>query len=241
MLHSAGRLDAGHTPLALDGGGQCAALAADKGAGAPVDMQTAAEVRTQNVVTQKSGFLCLRNGQLQALNSQRILRADIDIALLRAYGIGRDQHTLDHPVGIALHDAAVHKRAGVALIAVADHIADGLLLSGHLAPFFAGGEARAAAAPELGVGNSLNDGLGRHFKEGFFKALVSAGSNGRLNALRVDMAAVLQHQAGLLGVEGDLLLRGIDLVILTEHQPLHRLTPEDRFFKDLAAVALLHL
>ena len=36
-------------------------------------------------------------------------------------------------------------------------------------------------------------------------------------------------------------VRGIDLVILTEHQPLHRLTPEDRFFKDLAAVALLHL
>ena len=144
-------------------------------------------------------------------------------------------------MGIALHDAAVHKRAGVALIAVADHIADGLLLSGHLAPFFAGGEARAAAAPELGVGNGLNDSLGRHFKEGFFKALVSAGGNGRLNALRIDMAAVLQHQTGLLGVEGDLLLRGIDLVILTEHQPLHRLTPEDRFFKDLAAVALLHL
>ena len=103
---------------------RCAALAADKGAGAPVDMQTEAEVRTQNVVTQESGFLRLRNGQLQAFNGQRILCTDIDIALLRAYGIGRDQHALDHPVGIALHDAAVHKRAGVALIAVADHIAD---------------------------------------------------------------------------------------------------------------------
>ena len=55
------------------------------------------------------------------------------------------------------------------------------------------------------------------------------------------MAAVLQHQAGLLGVEGNLLLRGVDLVILAEHQPLYRLTPEDRFFKDLAAVAFLHL
>ena len=57
--------------IEVDGGGQCAALAADKGAGAPVDMQTEAEVRAQNVVTQEPGFLRLRNGQLQALNGQR--------------------------------------------------------------------------------------------------------------------------------------------------------------------------
>jgi len=193
------------------------------------------------MVTQQSGLLRLSNGQLQPLNGKGILGADIDVALPGIHSVGRDHHALDHPVGVAFHDAAIHKRAGVALVAVADHIAHRLLLGSHLAPLLPRREACAAPAPEPGIRHGLDHRLGRHFKQRLFKALVGTGRQRGLDALGVDMAAVFQHQTGLLGIEGDLLLRGIDLLPLMIHEPLHPLPLQDGLFKNLLTVALLHL
>ena len=63
----------------------------------------------------------------------------------------------------------------------------------------------------------------------------------RIPQLGVDMTAVFQHQPGLLGVEGDLLLGFIDLAAGMIHQPFHRLAPEHGLFKDLLAVLRLYL
>ena len=53
----------------------------------------------------------------------------VDVALAGADGVGGDRHALEHPVRVALQDAAVHERAGVALVGVADHV---LLRAGGL-------------------------------------------------------------------------------------------------------------
>ncbi len=76
----------------------------------------------------------------------RILGADVDEPVRGADGVGGDDHALDHLVRNALQQGAVHERAGVALVGVADHV---LLVARRLAaeaPLHAGREARAAAA-----------------------------------------------------------------------------------------------
>jgi hypothetical protein len=74
--------------------------------------------------------LGLADGGLQPLHRQRILGADIDVALVGADGIGGDGHALEHPMGVGLQDGAVHEGAGVALVGVADDV---LLVAGVFA------------------------------------------------------------------------------------------------------------
>ena len=57
---------------------------------------------------------------LQPADGQRVLAADVDVALVGADRVGGDGHALEHAVRIALEDAAVHEGAGVALVGVAD-------------------------------------------------------------------------------------------------------------------------
>ena len=56
----------------------------------------------------------------EALDGQRVLVADVGIALARADGIRADDHPLDDAVRIAFQHGAIHVRAGVAFVAVAD-------------------------------------------------------------------------------------------------------------------------
>ena len=62
----------------------------------------------------------LLDGLEQALARDRVLVPDVDEALLAADGARADDHPLDDRVRIALDDAAVHERAGIALVGVAD-------------------------------------------------------------------------------------------------------------------------
>ena len=63
-----------------------------------------------------------------ALHRQGIFGAHVDIALVRAYGPGGDDHALDDAVRVALHDAHVHESARVAFVAVADDVFLGVFL-----------------------------------------------------------------------------------------------------------------
>lgn len=67
----------GHAALALDGGGQCAALAADERARAPRNVQREAIVRAEDVVAEQAKLLRLRNRAAKPLHRERILRADM--------------------------------------------------------------------------------------------------------------------------------------------------------------------
>ena len=241
VLNGSGRLDTGHPPVALDGGGQGTAFAADKGAGAHVHMDTEGEVCAHDVVAQQAVFLRLGDSGLQAADGQGIFGADIDIALITAHAQARDHHALQHAVGVALHNRAVHERAGVALIAVADHILLLCLLPPGAFPLAARGESAAAPAPETGVGDGLADLLVSHFKQGLFKAGVAALGDILLNILGIAAAAVLQYYPVLALVEGNVLLAGIGHAIQVVHQPVDDLAAQDSLFDDLVAVLRLNM
>ena len=58
---------------------------------------------------------------------------------------------------IAFHHAAVHKRAWIALVAVADDIFDLLLLRQHLRPFSSSGKASASPSPQGSLRHFVHD------------------------------------------------------------------------------------
>ena len=70
LLNGSGGLGTGHTAVALDGGGQSGALAADECARAAVDVQAEVEVGAQDVVTQQTALLQLTDGVSQSVPSR---------------------------------------------------------------------------------------------------------------------------------------------------------------------------
>ena len=138
----------GLAALALDGAHEGGLLAADEGARAHADLEVELEVGAHDVLAQETVLAGLLDGILQTLDGQRVLGPQVDVALLRADGIGADGHALDEAVRVALQDRAVHEGAGVALVGVADDVLDVALgLAGEL-PLETGGEAGAAAAAQ---------------------------------------------------------------------------------------------
>ena len=120
-----------------------------------------------------------------------------------------DHHALQHAVGFSFHHGAVHERAGVALVAVADHIFDLFLLAQHLRPFPPGGEAAAPSAAQTGIGDLIHDLLRGHVKQRLFHGGVAANRDVFPDGLGVDMAAVFQSHAGLFLIKRDILLSGV--------------------------------
>ena len=122
LIDASGGLCAGHATLTFDGSGKSRALAADECACAHVDVQVEGLARAHDIVAEDTDSLSVLNGLLQTLDCQRVLCTDIDITLGCLTGNGGDYHTFDHPVGVAFHDGAIHKCAGVALVTVADDV-----------------------------------------------------------------------------------------------------------------------
>ena len=73
-------------------------------------------------VAEEAVLLGLLDGDLEALDGERILGADVDVALLGADRVAADRHRLEDGVGVALDRRAVHVGAGVALVGVADDV-----------------------------------------------------------------------------------------------------------------------
>ena len=69
-------------------------------------------------------------------------------------------------------------------------------------PLLAGGKTGAAAAAQPGIEDLLADAFGRHVAEHLGQRLVAATGDVLFDALRVDAAAVGQHLAHLLAIEG---------------------------------------
>jgi len=171
---------------------------------------------------------------LQAVHGQRILRPDVDVAPLRADGVARNRHALDHAVRVALHDGAIHECTGVALVRIADNE---LLLTGIAAaklPLAAGGEACAAAAAQPGALHHVDDRLRRHLRQRLAEGQIAAGCQVLVDILRIDQAAVAQGDALLLAVERHRVLRldfGLELRLLVQ-QPLDALVADDMHVND---------
>ena len=80
----------------------------------------------EDIVSQQTKLLGLLDGDGEPVHGHGVLGADIDVALGGTGSHARDAHALDDLVRIALHAGAVHEGAGVALVAVADDVLDGL-------------------------------------------------------------------------------------------------------------------
>jgi len=81
------------------------------------------------------------------LYGQGILITYVDIPLVRADGIGTDNHALDNTVRISFEDAPVLIGAGVTLVGVAEYILNVIFGGTAGLPFPPRGEAAAAPAP----------------------------------------------------------------------------------------------
>ena len=148
------------------------------------------------------GLLGLLDRRLQPLDGERVLAAHVDVALVGADREGGDRHALEHPVRVALEDAAVHEGAGVALVGVADDELPRALGLVDRAPLEAGGVAAAAPAPQARGRDLLDHVERRHLGDGLLERLVGALGDARLDPLGVDAAGVLEDDLPLLGEEG---------------------------------------
>ena len=143
---------------------------------------------------------------LQAFDRQRVLRAAVDVALVGVDGEGRDGHALQHAEGVALEHAAIHERAGVALVGVADDV---LLVTGglgHGGPLETGRETGAAATAKAALRDLVADLRRTHLGEDAAQGLEATLRDVVFQGLGVDLPEVLRGHADLLLEEGSLRL-----------------------------------
>ena len=156
------RLEANLAALAFQAFEQGRFLAADVGtrANAQIDIErtaTAGDIRAQP--TRGAGAKD-RFGKNPA--RQRILAAQIHIALRRPTGNTGNQHAFNQAIRIAFQDHAIRKRARIAFVGIADdEFLCGRLVV-HGLPLDAAGKGRAAASAQSGFSHGGNDVLRRH-------------------------------------------------------------------------------
>ncbi len=109
---------------------------------------------------------------LHDLDQVAILAAQIDVAGLGADGESGNHDAFDDGVRIVLEDEAVFAGAGLALVAVAEHVLRLGRLLGHERPLHAGREARATAAAQVRRLDLVDDGVGAH-ADGLLQGLVA--------------------------------------------------------------------
>ena len=167
MLHRARRFYPWHTAVSFDRSGERASFAAHERACALVDLEVERKPAVPECRRPKAQTCALPQSPPCSL----LPRADIPHARnisfsARPCGDSRDHHSFDHTMRIALHNAAVHKRARISLVAVAHHITLRLPSGGLPAAAFSLPWGTAAAtAPQAAVGHLLYDFLRLHFKQ----------------------------------------------------------------------------
>ena len=195
------RTGLGHTAVTLDRLEKSRLFAADERAGAEAELDVEIEVAAENLLAEKAEVASLLDGDLKALDGERIFRTDVDVALRSADGKAGDRHGLEDRVGIAFERRAVHVSAGVALVGVTDHVLLALRLLHSELPLHTGGEARAAATAKTRLKHFIDNLLGRHLEEDLLESLVTVAGDIVIDLLGIDDAAVSQNDAVLLLVE----------------------------------------
>ena len=191
MLHGTGRFYSGHAAVSFDGCGESASLAAYEGSCALADMDIEIKAGIQDVCSQKAALSGLVDGHGQTFHGQWVFRPDINISLMSLGGDAGDDHALQDPMRIALHHGAVHERARIALISVADYVFLGTGLTQNLLPLSAGGEAAASASTETGLRDLLYDPFRCHVEQGLCHSAVTAHGDVFPDGFGIDVAAVL--------------------------------------------------
>ena len=162
----------GCAPLALQGLHQGRLLAADVGPGPAVDVDVQLVVGAEDALAQEARLAGLPHRPLQHLEPVQVLAPDIDVGGVGVDGEGADDHPLQEHVGVAVHRDAVGEAPRLRLVGV-DHQVAGAGVAARPAPLDPGREAGPAPAPQLGVGDHLDDLLGRHRGHRLARAVVA--------------------------------------------------------------------
>ena len=156
------------------------------------------------------------------LDRYRIFCSYVYVALARTGGIAADGHSLYYAVRVALKHGTVHKRAGIALVGVADNVFLLRFLRCGEAPLFTCGEAAAASAPESRLGDNVYNLRGSVFGEALCESRIAVIRYIFVYVFGVYNTAVAKRNAVLFFVEIRLLER---LYVvhgkLLEQQPLN--------------------
>ena len=191
------RLGTDLAALAFQAFEQRSFLAANVGARAQANIQIELFAAARDVLAQVALFVGDGDGALHRLERVRIFRAQIDVAAGGAHRESRDGHALDEHERIAFHDHAVGVGAAVAFVRVADDVF--LVGSGlqNRLPLDAGGETRAAAPAQSGVGDFVDERFGRH-RQRALQAFVTVAAHVIGERKRIDDAAAGEGQPLLL-------------------------------------------
>ena len=242
LLRRERRLRHRHAALAFHGGDQGGLFAADERARAFHHADGEVEVRAEEVLAEQAVRLGVGDRLADAFDRQRVFGADVHDAFVGADRASGDHHAFEHGVGVALHDGAVHERARVAFVAVADDVFLVVLGGEREFPLEAGGETAAAATAESGVDHGLADLFRGHLGNGLARADVAVAGDVFLDVVRLDHV-VRQHDAGLAGVERDLVLVAAGLAAdgVDVDQAVDDLAVDERHVDDLGGVFGLHV
>ncbi len=174
-----------HPAAPFNAGDERGLLAANKRPRALLDHEVEREAGAEDVLAQQRQRAHLRHRPAQALDCEGILRADVDVAVICADGVGGDAHPFEHGVRIALENRAVHESAGVALVRVADEV---LFRSGRGAaefPLLRRRKPAATAAAQPRTQNFVDHILGLH-RQRAPQSLVTGASEVVVDPRRVD-------------------------------------------------------
>ena len=184
------RPDSRHTPFSLEGSDQGGFFTADKGSGAEANLYIEIETASQYVITQQIHIPRLLHGGFEALDRQGILGTDVDISLAGTDGPTGNGHGLENGVRVSLEGRTIHVGTGIAFIGVTGDILFALIhILGEL-PLHPGGKAGAAAAPEFGLFQFLQDILGAHFEKNLLQGGIPVPGNVFVYIIGVDESAV---------------------------------------------------
>ena len=185
----------------LDRRDQRGLLPAHERAGAQPDIDLERELGVQHGRAEVAVLRGLADRLAQPGNGERVLRAAVDVAGARPDRVGRDRHALEHPVRVALEHGAVHERAGIALVRVADHDLGRAGRLGDGVPLEPGRVPGAAPAAQAAGGDLVAHLGGRPRGEHLAQGLVAAVRDGVLEALGVHEAGPFRDDPDLAGEE----------------------------------------
>ena len=183
---------------AFDRCNQRSLFAAYKGTGAKANFHVEVEGCVANVVAEQSASPRFAQAGRQTAHGQRILSAYVDETFAGADCVSRDGHAFNHALRIALKNTAIHKRARIAFIAIADYILYVSRCLGNCAPLQAGGISAAAASAQTAGGDLMDDAVRCHVGKGSQQGPVAVAGDVVVDLFRIDVSGVLENHVNLL-------------------------------------------
>ncbi len=133
------------------------------------------------------------DGAVQTMNRQWIFGPYIDDALSGPHHVSADYHALQQGMRITLDLVAIHVGAGIAFIRIADdEFLLGLCFRQEL-PLVAGEIAGAASSSQFCRLDLLDDCVGLSIDQSLIKRLIAPDRDVFLYVIRIDQAAITQH------------------------------------------------